>query len=172
MWLRYEDSNVLQDLRLKIIMHNDGESVNVILPHFAYGVHILTICDTLKLRKISNTKTAGFCRSAPRTGVVWAETCAIARNVTAVTARDHKRNAKATRKTTLPSLHTHSRIMDYEMNATHDTYGNEKCLQNSFRYTANKQVFFRSPPSWVDLKLCESVEWIVVVQNRVQKWVL
>ena len=57
-------------LALKVIMHNDGDSVNVILPHFAYGVHMYTICDTLKLKEISNTKTAGFCRSAPRTSVV------------------------------------------------------------------------------------------------------
>lgn len=108
-------------LALKVIMHNGEDSANVIMPHFVYGVHIFTICETLKVRKISNTKTAGFCRSAPRTGLVRAETCVTERNVTALRARDHKRNAKATRKTTLSALHTHSRITDHEMHATHDT---------------------------------------------------
>jgi hypothetical protein len=150
-------------------MHNDGDSANVIQLHFAYGFHTFTICETLKVRRISNTKTAGFCRSAPRTGVVWAETCVIARNVTAVT---DKRYAKATWKTTLSPSHNHSRSTDYEMHATHDT---QMAMRNVWRIllgTRHTNKFFRSPPSWVDLKLCESVEWIVVAQNRAQKGVL
>jgi len=127
-------------------MHNGGDSANVILSHFAYGVHMFNICETLKVRKISNTKTGGFCRSAPRTGLVRAETCVIARNVTAVRARDHKRNAKATRKTTLSALHTHSRITDYEMHATQDT---QMAMRNVYRIlfeTPQTNKYFRTPP--------------------------
>jgi hypothetical protein len=135
-------------------MHNDGDSANVILPHFAYGVHMFSICDTLKVREVSNTKTAGFCRSAPRTGVVWAETCTTARNITAVTTRDHKRNAKATKKKKKDTFIVAYSLANYRLWNKWDAwyaYGNENCLQNSFRNTANR--FFMSSPRWGGSKI-------------------
>jgi hypothetical protein len=37
-------------LALKVVMQNDGDFVGVHLSQFAYGVHMFTVCDTLKVK--------------------------------------------------------------------------------------------------------------------------
>jgi len=94
------------------------------------------------------------------------------RGMSQLSARDHKRNTKATRKTKLSPLHTQSRIIDYEMHAMYDMHMAMRNVYSILLGTPHTNNFFRSPPSWLDLKLCGSVEWIVLAQNTAQKGVL